>query len=281
MTPGTTNTPGTPNYGNGSLGSTTNGVNSNNGIGTTPGTSMTMPGVSTTPGVNGLSPNPGYSTNLNPNNGTPGMGSNSLPGNNYNSTTSSTYNTPTAPMYQDSMNGMDRFGGTMDNSNPDLNLTASFIGAGGGAYNFNIWTALREMGGRQFAEWQDDFQFAVLDSYLLAKKNGIDLPATSMYWGPLLGQKVVDSGQDGNKNFYLGVMLYRTVSHGIHWQVLRDIDSMSGERSDYDFHRITNQAMVDLAHQLRLMDVKTGDVTDNDAMNNNPVNNTMPATQNQ
>jgi hypothetical protein len=201
-------------------------------------------------------------------------------------------------MYQDSMNGMDRFGGTMDNSNPDLNLTASFIGAGGGAYNFNIWTALREMGGRQFAEdeklslqaqfgvdkvakWQDDFQFAVLDSYLLAKKNGIDLPATSMYWGPLLGQKVVDSGQDGNKNFYLGVMLDRTVSHGIHWQVLRDIDSMSGERSDYDFHRITNQAMVDLAHQLRLMDVKTGDVTDNDAMNNNPVNNTMPATQNQ
>lgn len=193
----------------------------------------------------------------------------------------------------------------MSDSAPDLDLTASFVGAGGGPYDFNIWMALKEMGGRQFAEdekltlqaqfgvektamWADTFQFAVLDSYLQAKKSGVDFPINSTYMGPLLGMKVIEAGQDSDKTFYCGSFMDHTVSHGIHWQVMRDIDSMSGERSDHDFHMITNQAMVDLAHHLGWTSVKAGDVSDDYMMNNmngsmngtmnGNMNGTMPAT---
>jgi len=47
-------------------------------------------------------------------------------------------------------------------------------------------------------------------------------------------------------------LLDKAVSHGIHVQVMNDIDANStlGKETDFDYHKISNQAFYDLAQAL-------------------------------
>ena len=89
----------------------------------------------------------------------------------------------------------------------------------------------------------------------IATAAGVTLPA-----GPLSGHKLastlVGAGADKDGTFYTEFLLDKAVTHKIHMQVMEDIDSKFGEAADRNYHRLTNQAMVDVAHALGAKSVK-------------------------
>jgi len=169
----------------------------------------------------------------------------------------------------DSMSGMalhSRYGGPVYTGAPALNVTASLVSAGGGGDNFSIATALTSMVGadltnaevtkltKQYGKdnvdsWITVFNFAVPDSLDKATKAGVTLPAPDLS-GKQLAATLVSAGLDSHGVFYTEFLLDKAVTHDIHMAVMDDIDSKYGAPADTNYHRITNQAMVDLAHAL-------------------------------
>ena len=170
--------------------------------------------------------------------------------------------------------GMDmaRYGGPVYSGDPALAVTASLVQAGGGADNFSIATALTSMVGadtvtaevgkltKQYGKprvdsWITVFDFAVKDALTIATKAGVTLPEGTLT-GKELATTLVTAGTDSKNTFYTEYLLDKAVSHKIHMQVMDDIDAKYGAKADTDYHRITNQAMVDVAHALGAKTVK-------------------------
>lgn len=177
---------------------------------------------------------------------------------------------------QDAMSGGDmdksRYGGPVYNGAPALAVTASLVKAGGGPAHFSTAKALTSMVGPKLVtaevgklthqygkasvgSWLTVFDFAVKDALKIATGAGVKLPA-----GPLSGHKLaatlVSAGTDADGTFYTEFLLDKAVTHKIHMQVMEDIDSKYGEPADRNYHRVTNQAMVDVAHALGAKSVK-------------------------
>jgi hypothetical protein len=176
---------------------------------------------------------------------------------------------------QDAMGGdMDksRYGGPVYSGTPALAVTASLVKAGGGPANYSTAKALTAMVGpklvtaevgkltKQYGKasvgsWLTVFDFAVKDALKIATGAGVKLPD-----GPLSGHKLaatlVGAGADKDGTFYTEFLLDKAVTHKIHMQVMEDIDSKFGEPADKNYHRLTNQAMVDVAHALGVKSVK-------------------------
>ena len=177
---------------------------------------------------------------------------------------------------QDAMGGMDmeksRYGGPVYTGAPALAVTASLVKAGGGPAHYSTAKALTSMVGpklvtaevgkltKQYGKasvgsWLTVFDFAVADALKIATAAGVKLPT-----GPLSGHKLaatlVGAGADKTGTFYTEFLLDKAVTHKIHMQVMEDIDSKYGEPADKNYHRLTNQAMVDVAHALGAKSVK-------------------------
>ena len=169
---------------------------------------------------------------------------------------------------------MNRYGGPIYAGKPALNVTASLLKAGGGGPNFSMAKALTSMAGskvinaevaklnkqygaKRVAHFLVVSDYAVKASYYKAVKAGVKLPQADLS-GTKLAATLVNAGLDSHNTFYFGTLLDKAVTHGIHMSVMDDIDNKKwyGEKSDEDYHRITNQAMYDLAHVLGLKQVK-------------------------
>lgn len=148
---------------------------------------------------------------------------------------------------------------------PALQVTLSMVMAGGGPSNFKTVTLLKTLTGDKFnAEvgkltkqygqtkinnFINVFQFIVSDTLKIVNQKHIALPKTpdpDPHNGPALAQALWSAGQTGS-GFNVEVMLDRAVSHGIHDQVMKDIDAKYGVAQDADYHAILNTAMHDLA----------------------------------
>ncbi len=164
------------------------------------------------------------------------------------------------------------FGGPVYNGAPALDVTASLVKAGGGADNFSIATALTSMVGakttgaevkkltKQYGKKRVDrfikvFDFAVADSLTIATKAGVTLPEGSLS-GTKLAGTLVTAGQDKNGTFWTGFLLDKAVTHGIHVQVMKDIEKKWGMDADKDYHRISNQAHYDLGKAFKIKGIK-------------------------
>ena len=175
----------------------------------------------------------------------------------------------------DSMD-MSRYGGPVYEGAPALTVTASLVEAGGGADNFSIATALTSMVGQkavgdevakltnQYGQdkvnsWITVFNYAVGDALKIATNAGVKLPEGNLS-GTDLAKTLVTAGLDKDGTFYTEFLLDKAVSHKIHVQVMEDIDKKYGGKADTDYHAITNQAMVDLAHALGDSSVKLSDL---------------------
>jgi hypothetical protein len=170
------------------------------------------------------------------------------------------------------MREMARYGGPVYTGAPALNVTASLVKAGGGPSDFSIATALTSMVGadavngevkkltKQYGKarvgsWITVFNFAVGDALTIATKAGVTLPEGNIQ-GADLAKTLVTAGLDKHHVFYTEFLLDKAVTHKIHMQVMDDIDDKYGAKADTDYHAITNQAMVDLAHALGAKQVK-------------------------
>ena len=148
---------------------------------------------------------------------------------------------------------------------PALPVTLSMIVAGGGPSNFQTVTLVKALAGSKAdaevaslkAKFGADkvtnfvtiFPFVVSDSLKIAKAKGVALPSApnpDPKDGKALSKALWDAGQTG-QGFNVEVMLDRAVSHGIHDQVMTDIDAKYGVAKDADYHAVLNQAMHDLA----------------------------------
>ncbi len=171
-----------------------------------------------------------------------------------------------------SMAAHSRYGGPSYTGKPALTVTASLVQAGGGPQHFSAAKALTAMAGpalvqaevgkltKQYGKekvdtWLKVFDFAVDDALKIATKAGVRLPKGNLS-GKKLAATLVQAGVGPDHVFYVEFMLDKALSHGIHEQVMDDIDKQFSGEADADYHRITNQAMYDLAQALGAKSVK-------------------------
>ena len=148
---------------------------------------------------------------------------------------------------------------------PALPVTLSMVIAGGGPSNFSTQTLVHTLAGdktdaevaslkqkfgdQKVTNFVNVFNFVVSDSLRIVKAKGIALPSTpnpDPKDGKALAGALWGAGQTG-EGYNVEVMLDRAVSHGIHDQVMDDIDKKFGIGPDADYHAVLNQAMHDLA----------------------------------
>jgi hypothetical protein len=148
---------------------------------------------------------------------------------------------------------------------PALPVTLSMVIAGGGPNNFQTTTLVgtlagakagpevasltKKFGATKVGNFVKVFNFVVADSLKIVTEKKIALPKTPSpdpQDGKALAAALWGAGQTG-EGFNVEVMLDRAVSHGIHDQVMTDIDGKYGLAADADYHAVLNQAMHDLA----------------------------------
>ncbi|HEY7981041.1 MAG TPA: hypothetical protein VID19_06120 [Candidatus Eremiobacteraceae bacterium] len=165
-----------------------------------------------------------------------------------------------------------RFGGPVYTGAPALNVTAALVMAGGGPAKYSTAAALTAMVGKAtvtaevaklskqygaaaVTQWLKTFDFAVNDSLKIATAKGIKLPAADpKLTGAKLATTLVTAGTDTDGVFQIEFLLDKAVSHGIHVQVMNDIDKAAGygKKADLDYHTISNQAFYDVGEALKL-----------------------------
>jgi hypothetical protein len=179
-----------------------------------------------------------------------------------------------AVMADSMMNGTtDRYGGPAYSGAPNLAAAAALVQAGGGAEHFSFATALtnmvgaslvesevgklqRQYGKEQVAQWLRTWDFAVPETLETAAKDGIKLPAPPDLHGKALASALVTAGVAPDGDFWTGYMLDHAISHKLHDHAMDAIDAKYGAAADADYHKITNQAMFDLAQALGATNVK-------------------------
>ncbi|HWU75711.1 MAG TPA: hypothetical protein VN043_04350 [Rhodanobacter sp.] len=181
---------------------------------------------------------------------------------------------PATPAQQMNQSAMNWFGGVTYNGAPALNVTAALVEAGGGASHFNFAKALVSMLGedtvnaevakltRQYGKTATDnfiagMTFAVNDGLKRATEAGVKLPAAPTdLKGVKLASTLVTAGTIADGTWWSGYLFDKALSHGIHVQVMQDIDAKFGHGADENTHRILNQAMYDVAQALKVKGVK-------------------------
>lgn len=148
---------------------------------------------------------------------------------------------------------------------PALPVTLSMVIAGGGPSDFSTLTLVKALAGdetgpevaslkkkfgaEKVTNFVKVFDYVVADTLRIVKEKNITLPSApnpDPKDGKALAKALWDAGATP-KGFQVEVMLDRAVSHGIHDQVMNDIDKKFGTGPDADYHVVLNQAMHDLA----------------------------------
>lgn len=167
---------------------------------------------------------------------------------------------------------MSRYGGPAYMGKPALNVTSSFIAAGGGPGKFSAAKALTSMVGadivkaevekltKQYGQarvgkWLAIFDYAVADAVAIATKAHVKLPSPSLK-GKTLAAAMVTAAMDKDGTVYTELVLDKALTHGIHGKVMDDIDKKFSPEDDLDYHRITNQALYDLAVAFKIKGAK-------------------------
>jgi hypothetical protein len=167
---------------------------------------------------------------------------------------------------------MARYGGPAYMGKPALNVTASLLAAGGGATHFSTAKALTSMVGEKtvtaevakltkqygkarVGKWLQVFDFAVADAVKIATAAKVKFPKADLK-GTALAATMVKAAMDKDGTIYTELLLDKALTHGIHNKVMDNIDAKFGADVDLDFHRITNQALYDLAVAFKVKGAK-------------------------
>ncbi|MGH8278115.1 MAG: hypothetical protein ACRETQ_00905 [Gammaproteobacteria bacterium] len=165
------------------------------------------------------------------------------------------------------------FGGPIYSGAPALNVTAALVEAGGGAENFSFAKALVSMLGeknvnaevakltKQYGKadvntFITGMDYAVKDALKRATEQGIKLPPPAKLHGTALASVLVTAGTAPDGVFWSGYLFDHALSHGIHNQVMDDINKNVSTEADMTTHKLLNQAMYDVAHKLGHTHVK-------------------------
>lgn len=166
------------------------------------------------------------------------------------------------------------YGGEAFTGTPSLGTTAALVRAGGGAKDFRIQTALVSMLGKETVDaevakltkqygqqavkdWLDGLNLAVADGLKRATEAKVTLPdAPADLTGAALARALVQAGTGPDGTFWAGRLFDVLLSHGIHDQVMKDANAARSAAFDTNLHKVTNQALFDVAQALGMKDVK-------------------------
>lgn len=169
---------------------------------------------------------------------------------------------------------MNWYGGPVYHGQPALKVTAALVKAGGGAANFSFPKALvamlgektvnaeaakltKQYGKKQVDMWLNGMTYAVKEGLRQATAAGVKLPAAPAdLTGTKLAATLVKAGLSSNDTFWAGLMFDHALSHKLHDAVMANINQTKGGFHDMVVHKITNQAMYDVAHALGMNHVR-------------------------
>jgi hypothetical protein len=171
---------------------------------------------------------------------------------------------------------MNMYGGQAYLGKPALAATAALVKAGGGEANFSFAAALTSMlgektvktevakltkqyGQKDVNDWINGSDGAVNLALKHMSAEGFKLPAApANLHGVALAKALVKAGTTPDGTFWAGRLYDVAFSHKVHNQVMDDINANPKLGSTYDgnVHRITNQAMYDVAQALSMKNVK-------------------------
>ncbi|HSH48946.1 MAG TPA: hypothetical protein VK991_10215 [Halomonas sp.] len=166
------------------------------------------------------------------------------------------------------------FGGPTYDGEPALEVTAALVEAGGGADSFSFSDALVSMLGQETVDGEiaklteqydedsvgdfvEGMTLAVNVGLKRATEAGVELPsAPADLTGTKLAETLVTAGTTDDGTWWAGYLFDKALSHGIHNQVMADIEAEHGRAYDENIHRLLNQAMYDVAQALGHDEVK-------------------------
>jgi hypothetical protein len=169
---------------------------------------------------------------------------------------------------------MNMYGGQAYLGKPALAATSALLKAGGGEANFSFAKALNSMLGektvkaevakltKQYGEkdvndWINGSDVAVGLALKHMSAAGFKLPAAPAdLHGIALAKALVKAGTAPDGTFWAGHLYDVAFSHKVHNEVMDDINARQGSAYDGNVHRMTNQAMYDVAQALGMKDVK-------------------------
>ena len=148
---------------------------------------------------------------------------------------------------------------------PTLPVTLSMVIAGGGPGKFQtiklvsllagdktqaeVAKLTNEYGKENVGSFLTVFDYVISDSLAIVQAKHIALPAApkpAPTNGKALATALYKLGEYGNGQFDVEYMLDGLVSHGIHVQVMNDIDKKFGRHTDANYHKVLQTAMTDL-----------------------------------
>jgi hypothetical protein len=169
---------------------------------------------------------------------------------------------------------MNMYGGQAYLGKPALAATSALLKAGGGEANFSFAKSLNSMLGektvkaevakltKQYGEkdvndWINGADVAVGLALKHMSAAGFKLPpAPADLHGVALAKALVKAGTAPDGTFWAGRLYDVAFSHKVHNEVMDDINARQGSAYDGNVHRMTNQAMYDVAQALGMKDVK-------------------------
>jgi hypothetical protein len=161
-----------------------------------------------------------------------------------------------------------RYGGPVYLGSPTASVTAELYHVGGEAGGFSSIRALNAMAGEpavtaEFAKLRGQyggaaidafvktFDYAINDGWTRAGQKNVTFGAPATLPGNTLAVALITAGSADDGTFWTDLMLDKLLTHGVHVQVMEDVDSRYGADADAQTHRIANQLFFDLSQTLR------------------------------
>ncbi|MDQ2909370.1 MAG: hypothetical protein M3R44_08490 [Candidatus Eremiobacteraeota bacterium] len=160
------------------------------------------------------------------------------------------------------------FGGPVYTGRPDVATTSALVLAGGGGKVYSARRALNAILGVELldpevmnlqkhygtgvvASWMRISTYVVKDALRPGALPHAHLPLpTGALVGKRLAKTLVADGTGRSGAFWTGLWLDKLFSHAVHVRVMHDVDTHFGRAADATYHRINNQAMYDIDHQI-------------------------------
>ncbi|MBV8580005.1 MAG: hypothetical protein JO225_09265 [Candidatus Eremiobacteraeota bacterium] len=179
------------------------------------------------------------------------------------------------PARADQMSGMDMKARYSDahvyTGSPNLPLTVSLVVAGGGPAKFDttklvgalagplapaeVKSLTAKFGADNVTSFITVFDFVIADALKIAGEKKValpDAPSVDPKDGKALSAALYTAGVTPAGRYDVEYMLDNLVSHGIHTQVMDDIDAKYGAPADANYHVVLTQAMTDLKAAYKL-----------------------------
>lgn len=152
---------------------------------------------------------------------------------------------------------------------PDVSVTDTFIGSGGGAGSFSsirafdgmigsdaVLSAEHDIGGaggmKQAGQFVREFDYAVADAWTVASRDNVKLGSAPITTGtPALARSLIADGTSADGTFDTRYLFAHLFGSQVETQVMRDLDARYGAGTSSNFTQMGNRFFSDVAADVK------------------------------